>query len=82
MNSMDLGLIGNGTISALVNSVGEIVWGCFPRFERTLTRSRRRDAEEDDDTAPKWHGRFLLFGGYAGGVVRWRLFQFQREGSE
>jgi len=26
-------LVGNGTISALVNPAGEIVWACFPRFD-------------------------------------------------
>jgi len=33
MTSLDLALIGNGTIGALVNPAGEIVWGCFPRFD-------------------------------------------------
>ena len=33
MTSLDLALIGNGTIGCLVNPVGEIVWGCFPRFD-------------------------------------------------
>src|SRR5690349_24513237 len=33
MNSLDLGLVGNGTISALISPRGEIVWGCFPRFD-------------------------------------------------
>lgn len=33
MNSLDLGLIGNGTISALIRPSSEIVWGCFPRFD-------------------------------------------------
>jgi GH15 family glucan-1,4-alpha-glucosidase len=31
--SLDLALIGNGTIAALIDSVGEIKWGCFPRFD-------------------------------------------------
>ena len=31
--SLDLGLIGNGTIGALVDPMGDIVWGCFPRFD-------------------------------------------------
>jgi hypothetical protein len=31
--SLDLGLIGNGTICALVDSTGDIVWGCFPRLD-------------------------------------------------
>ena len=33
MTSLDLGLIGNGTIGALLDPVGEIVWACFPRFD-------------------------------------------------
>ena len=33
MTSLDLGLIGNGMIGALVNPLGEIVWACFPRFD-------------------------------------------------
>ena len=31
--SLNLGLIGNGTIAALIDQAGEIVWGCFPRFD-------------------------------------------------
>ncbi len=33
MTSLDLGLIGNGTIGALVNPLGDVVWTCFPRFD-------------------------------------------------
>jgi GH15 family glucan-1,4-alpha-glucosidase len=33
VTSLDLALIGNGTIGALVDPAGEIVWGCFPRFD-------------------------------------------------
>ncbi|HVX89112.1 MAG TPA: glycoside hydrolase family 15 protein [Gemmatimonadales bacterium] len=33
MSSIDLALIGNGTISALVDPQGDVVWGCFPRFD-------------------------------------------------
>ena len=33
MNSLELGLIGNGTISALITPAGEITWACFPRFD-------------------------------------------------
>ncbi|MFM2484107.1 glycoside hydrolase family 15 protein [Celerinatantimonas yamalensis] len=32
-NNLDLALIGNCTISALVNNMGEIVWCCMPRFD-------------------------------------------------
>ena len=48
MTSLDLALIGNGTISALVDRRGEIVWACFPRFDGdpafcSLLRERARD---------------------------------------
>ena len=33
MSSLELGLIGNGTIGCLLNARAEIVWGCFPRFD-------------------------------------------------
>ena len=33
MNSLELGLIGNGTISALITPHGEITWACFLRFD-------------------------------------------------
>jgi GH15 family glucan-1,4-alpha-glucosidase len=33
MNNLDLGLIGNCTIGALVDAKAEIVWACFPRFD-------------------------------------------------
>ncbi|MGI9492199.1 MAG: glycoside hydrolase family 15 protein, partial [Geminicoccaceae bacterium] len=33
MSSLDLGIIGNCTIGALVDKAGKIVWSCFPRFD-------------------------------------------------
>jgi GH15 family glucan-1,4-alpha-glucosidase len=33
MRDLDLALIGNGAIGLLVDPVGSIVWGCFPRFD-------------------------------------------------
>ena len=50
MTSLDLGLIGNGTIGALVNALGEIVWACFPRFDGdpafcSLLCARTREAD-------------------------------------
>ena len=33
MTNLELALIGNGAIAALVNPVGEIVWGCFPAMD-------------------------------------------------
>ncbi|PYO60427.1 MAG: glucoamylase [Gemmatimonadetes bacterium] len=50
MTSLDLGLIGNGTIGALLNPTGDIVWACFPRFDGdpvfcSLLRGPTRDAD-------------------------------------
>jgi GH15 family glucan-1,4-alpha-glucosidase len=50
VTSLDLGMVGNGTIGALVNPRGEIVWACFPRFDGdpafcSLLRERTGDAD-------------------------------------
>lgn len=47
MASLDLALIGNGTLGALVNRETEITWACFPRFDGdpmfcTLLRAAER----------------------------------------
>jgi len=36
-NSLDLALIGNGTIGLLIDPVATVVWGCFPRFDSDPT---------------------------------------------
>lgn len=33
MRTLDLALIGNGTIGALIDARANITWGCFPRFD-------------------------------------------------
>lgn len=33
MTNLELALVGNGAIAALINAVGEIVWGCFPAMD-------------------------------------------------
>ena len=33
MSSLELGIIGNCTISALIDRAGAIVWSCYPRFD-------------------------------------------------
>jgi GH15 family glucan-1,4-alpha-glucosidase len=38
--SLDLGLIGNCRVAALVNTSGRIVWWCFPRFDSNPAFSR------------------------------------------
>ena len=35
--NLDLALIGNGAIGLLIDSVGAVVWGCFPRFDSDAT---------------------------------------------
>ena len=36
MRDLDLALVGNGSIGLLVDPLGTIVWGCFPRFDSDL----------------------------------------------
>jgi len=50
MTSLDLALVGNGTIGALVNPLSEVVWGCFPQFDGdpafcSLLRERTRESD-------------------------------------
>lgn len=33
MNSLDLGLIGNSTVGALIDAQARVVWACFPRLD-------------------------------------------------
>lgn len=33
MSSLDLALVGNGSIGALIDAKGAVVWCCFPRFD-------------------------------------------------
>ena len=50
MNTLDLGLIGNGSISALIDAEGEIVWSCMPRFDSNpVFCSLLREGQEKDD---------------------------------
>ena len=35
--NLDLALVGNGAIGLLVDPVGAVVWGCFPRFDGDAT---------------------------------------------
>jgi GH15 family glucan-1,4-alpha-glucosidase len=50
VTSLDLGLIGNGTIAALIDPVGEIVWACLPRFDSDpVFCSLLREHVSDDD---------------------------------
>ena len=50
-SSLNLGLIGNGTIAALIDPAGEIKWGCFPRFDGdpAFCALLRSDKNRDDE---------------------------------
>ncbi len=52
MTTLNLGLIGNSNISALVNPLAEIVWACLPRFDGdpvfcSLLREKREEQNSD-----------------------------------
>ncbi|MFL5498687.1 MAG: glycoside hydrolase family 15 protein [Gemmatimonadaceae bacterium] len=51
MTSLELGLIGNGTIAALIDAAGEIKWACFPRLDGDpmFCSLLRKSAERDDE---------------------------------
>lgn len=50
MKTLDMGLIGNGSISALVDERAEIVWSCLPRFDGDpVFCSLLREAQEPTD---------------------------------
>lgn len=44
---LDLGLVGNGRVAALVNPLGRIVWWCYPRFDSNPVFSRLLSGEEE-----------------------------------
>lgn len=47
MKNLDLALIGNCTLGALIDSGATIVWGCFPRFDGDpMFCSLLRDADD------------------------------------
>jgi GH15 family glucan-1,4-alpha-glucosidase len=50
LKTLALGLIGNGSISALVDAKGEIVWSCLPRFDSNpVFCSLLREGNDKDD---------------------------------
>ena len=48
MNNLELGLIGNCTINALIDDRANIVWSCFPRFDGDPVFCRLIDEEGED----------------------------------
>lgn len=52
--TLDLGVIGNCSIAALIDRRARIVWGCFPRFDRDPVFCSLIDNEiEDGDAMPR-----------------------------
>ena len=47
MVSLDLGIVGNCTISALIDRQGTVVWSCFPRFDADPLFCRLLDNDGD-----------------------------------
>jgi GH15 family glucan-1,4-alpha-glucosidase len=56
VSTLDLGLIGNGTVSALIDPTGTIVWSCLPRFDGDPVFHRLLRAP----VAPDDHGAFAI----------------------
>jgi len=56
VTSLDLALIGNSSVAALIDASGTIVWSCLPRFDSdAVFCSLLRDARGADD-----HGFFEI----------------------
>ncbi len=50
MSNLDLGVIGNCCIGALIDSIGKIVWCCLPRFDGDpLFNSLLNEGDSDED---------------------------------
>ncbi|SFI75330.1 Glucoamylase (glucan-1,4-alpha-glucosidase), GH15 family [Bosea sp. OK403] len=58
--SLDLGVIGNCSIAALIDRRARIVWGCFPRFDRDPVFCALIDNQPDDDGAMPKKGVFAI----------------------
>ncbi|POR53410.1 glycoside hydrolase family 15 protein [Bosea psychrotolerans] len=58
--SLDLGVIGNCTIAALIDRRARIVWGCFPRLDRDPVFCALIDNQPDDDGAMPKKGVFAI----------------------
>jgi GH15 family glucan-1,4-alpha-glucosidase len=49
-SSLDLALIGNGMLAALIDRQARIVWSCFPRFDGDPVFCRLLGGDDDEDT--------------------------------
>ena len=61
MQTLELGLIGNGTISALIEQRGDIVWACLPRLDGDpIFSALLSPAGADGGGAHEERGRFTV----------------------
>ena len=58
--SLDLGVIGNCSIAALIDRRARIVWGCFPRFDRDPVFCALIDNQAEDGDAMPRKGVFAI----------------------
>lgn len=58
--SLDLGVIGNCSIAALIDRRARIVWGCFPRFDRDPVFCALIDNRLDDEDEMPEKGVFAI----------------------
>jgi len=54
LRNLDLALIGNGRIGALLSEAGTIVWGCFPRFDGDAKFCALLHGVPDDSAEGVW----------------------------
>jgi GH15 family glucan-1,4-alpha-glucosidase len=54
MSDLNLAIIGNCSIGALVNTRGEIVWGCFPDFDSDALFCDLLQDDTDDNRGGLW----------------------------
>ena len=66
MSGLDLGLVGNGAVSALLNRRGDIVWMCNPCFDGDPVLCSLLSGDPDD---PSLDGSFRIA---LEGHERWR----------
>src|SRR4029079_3094786 len=53
-SDLNLALIGNCNIGALINAEGEIVWGCFPRFDSDALFCTLLQGKHEQDAIGLW----------------------------
>ena len=72
MSSLDLAVIGNCMISALVDRRAQVVWSCFPRFDGDPIFSALLDSPEGRTDADQRGVRIVETAGQVGRQVHVR----------